>query len=255
MKFEILTDFDGTLTMRNTSHGNSFSVTRDAMSIEGQKYSDEIYKIYADKEFDFNLSATERDNLMREWWVKEFEGIIKHKLDIESVKKAAANGTLVLRPYVKELFKLAKENDIPILILTAGVADIIIYKLAKEGLIEIDNDGNIQNKNIKVVGNKFRYGINGDVVEVLSPLVYTMNKYEIMKSIDKKIHADIAFVIGDHPADINMCDPVNHKEVISFGFLNNKTNNGDYDVYDTLYEKGDDTFQDILNKVIETVKK
>ncbi len=192
---------------------------------------------------------------MREWWVKEFEGIIKHKLNIESVKKAAASETLVLRAYVQELFQLAKVNSIPILILTAGVADIIIYKLAKEGLIDIDSEGNIKNENIKVVGNKFKYGIDGDVIEVLSPLVYTMNKYEIMKSIDKKIHADIAFVIGDHPADISMCDPVNHQEVISFGFLNNKTNNGDYNVYDHLYEKGDASLEDVVNKLRESIIK
>ncbi len=63
MKFEILTDFDGTLTMRNTGHGNSFSVLSDVMSTEGKKYSDQIYGIYADKEFDFSLSATERETL------------------------------------------------------------------------------------------------------------------------------------------------------------------------------------------------
>ena len=254
MKFEILTDFDGTLTMREKGHGDSFSVLRDVMSEEGQQYSDGIYAKYGPKEYDFSISATERDSLMREWWVEEFDGVTRYKVNKDDIKKAAASDTLVLRPYVKELFVLAEENDIPILILTAGVANIIEYKLAKEGLIEIDDTGNIVNKNIKVVGNKFKYDNEGYIIGTIPPLVYTMNKYDIMKSLDKNIHADTAFVLGDHPADINMCDPVNHKEVISFGFLNNKINNGDYDVYDHLYEKGDDSFEDICNRLREEIR-
>ena len=61
IKYEILADFDGTLTMRNSGHGNSFSVLRDVMSPEGQKYSDEIYEKYGPKEYDFSISATERE--------------------------------------------------------------------------------------------------------------------------------------------------------------------------------------------------
>ena len=63
MKFEILTDFDGTLTMRNPGHGNSFSVLRDVMSEEGKKYSDGIYAKYGAKEYDFSISERERETL------------------------------------------------------------------------------------------------------------------------------------------------------------------------------------------------
>ncbi len=191
---------------------------------------------------------------MREWWIEEFGGVTRYKVHKDDIKKAATSDTLVLRPYVKELFEIAKDNNIPILILTAGVADIIIYKLAKEGLLSLDDEGGIEsNKNVKVIGNRFIYDEYGYVTGTIAPLVYIMNKYEIMKSLDKKIHADTAFVLGDHPADINMCDPANHKKVIRFGFLNNKVNNGDYDTYDYLYEKGEASMEDVFNKVREEI--
>ncbi len=255
MKFEILADFDGTLTLREKGHGNSFSVLRDVMSEEGQKYSDDIYAKYSPKEYDFSISATERDALMREWWVEEFDGITRYQVHKDDIKKAAASDTLMLRPYVRELFALAKENNIPILILTAGVADIIIYKLAREGLIDVDNEGNIKNESIQIIGNRFTYDEDGYVSGTLAPLVYIMNKYDIMKSLDKKIHADTAFVLGDHPADVSMCDPTNHKQVIRFGFLNDKVNNGDYDVYDYLYEKGDASMEHVFTVIQEEIGK
>ncbi len=251
MPLEILTDFDGTLTQKMKGHGNSFSVLRDVMSDEGKIYSDALYAKYAPSEFNFYISKEEREEQMIKWWQEEFEGVVNYKVHLDDIKRASRSENLVLRRNVKELFEYAKSNNIPVLILTAGVADIIKYKLEYERIVELDENGKIKNNNIKIVGNSFAYDNDGYVREAMPPLVHTMNKYEIMREIDKKLHADVAIVIGDHPADILMCDKSNHSEVISFGFLNNKENKGDYDVYDTLYKNGDDNFEGILNKVRE----
>ena len=61
MKYEIVADFDSTLTQKGDGLDNSFSALRDVLPPLGQKYSDDIYAEYAPKEFDFSIDATERE--------------------------------------------------------------------------------------------------------------------------------------------------------------------------------------------------
>ena len=148
---------------------------------------------------------------MRQWWEEEFDGIVRLNIYRDDIKRAAYVTNLVFRAGIYELFSFAKDNNIPILIFTAGVADIIEMKLEKENLIS---------NNVTIVGNRFVFADGGLIVGYSQPLVYTSNKNLIARDLDYKIHADIAFLLGDHPKDIEMCDDANHTKVIRFGFLN-----------------------------------
>ena len=241
MKYEIIADFDSTLTQKGEGLSNSFVALRDVMSAEGQKYSDDIFAFYAPKEFDFNIEATERDKLMKKWWEEEFDGLTKFNLYKNDLKRAAYMPNLLLREGIVEFFTFAKTNNIPVLIFTAGVADIIEMKLEKENLLS---------DNISIIGNRFVFDKDGLIIDHIKPVVYVGNKHAIARTWDAKVHGDIAFLLGDHPSDVYMCDDANHQKVIRFGFLNGKSNeDGLYDKYDYLYTDGHESLVDVLDKI------
>ena len=245
MKYEIVADFDATLTQKGAGLSNSFVALRDVLSPAGQKYSDDIFAYYSPLEFDFSIDAIERDKLMRKWWEEEFDGIAKLNLYKDDIKRAAYMPNLKMRDGIVELFIFAKNNNIPILIFTAGVADIIEMKLEKENLLS---------NNIEIVGNRFVFAEDGRVIDHVRPVVYVGNKHLIAQTWDAKVHGDTVFLLGDHPTDIQMCDDSNHNKVIRFGFLNGKSNNdGAYSGYDYLYKDGKESLNDVLEKIKESV--
>ncbi len=243
MKYEIVADFDATLTQKGEGLSNSFAALRDVLPPAGQKYSDEIFAYYSPKEFDFSIDAIQRDILMRKWWEEEFGGMAKLSIYREDIKRAAYIPNLKMRDGITELFAFAKSNNIPILIFTAGVADIIEMKLEKEGLL---------NDNVTIVGNRFIFDNKGLIIGNTKPVIYVGNKHLVAQTWDVKMHADVAFLLGDHPTDAKMCDDNNHEKVIRFGFLNGKSNDdGSYDEYDHLYKEGNDSLKDVLEKIKE----
>ena len=245
MKYEIVADFDGTLIEKGQGKTNSFMAFFDTLSAPGKVFSEQIYTEYAHKEFDETIPLPIRNQLMAEWWIKEFEGYILHKSTKQDVLDTAQRPDLKFRDGASDLFDFARESSIPILIFTAGLADIIEMKLEKESLLS---------DNVRIVGNRFVFDDDGLIIDYVRPIVYVGNKHLIAQTWDAKVHADTAFLLGDHPTDVQMCEDANHGKVIRFGFLNGKSNdNGAYDAYDYLYESGDASMMPLLDKIKEIV--
>ena len=243
MTYEIIADFDGTLTRKGEGCDSSFDVLRDALPEQTRKISEEIYQQYTPLEFDFSLSLEKRNEYMEEWWNKEFEITIAGGLTLDMIHSAGNSERLVFRENVRELFLFAYEQQIPLLVFTAGIANIIDIKLEKEGL---------SFPNVQVVGNRFLFDTEGKAVTYTKPVVYVGNKHLIAQSFVDKIHHDIVFLLGDHPTDADMCHDDNHTKVIRFGFLNEKNNdNGSYSRYDYLYKEKDSSVEEVLMLIRE----
>jgi 5'-nucleotidase len=229
MTYEIVADFDGTLTRKGEGCGTSFDALRVACSEETRQKSEEIYKLYGPKEFDFYLKEEERKKLMEEWWEKEFELTVEGGLYKDELMKEEALSHMVFRHGARELFSFAKEHNIPLLVFTAGVADAIEYKLQREELLS---------PNLTIVGNRFIFGENGKATGYVKPVVFVGNKHLVAQSFESKVHHDVAFVLGDHPTDAEMCLDANHAKVLRFGFLNEKLSDKPaFQRYNYLYEE------------------
>lgn len=208
MTYEIVADFDGTLTRKGEGCGTSFDALRVACSEETRQKSEEIYKLYGPKEFELTVEG----------------GLYKDKL-----MKEEALSPMVFRHGARELFSFAKEHNIPLLVFTAGVADAIEYKLQREELLS---------PNVTIVGNRFIFDNSGKATQYVRPVVFVGNKHLVAQSFESKVHHDVAFVLGDHPTDAEMCLDANHAKVLRFGFLNEKLSDKPaFQRYNYLYEE------------------
>ncbi|MBA0775925.1 hypothetical protein Gotri_011007, partial [Gossypium trilobum] len=112
-----------------------------------------------------------------------------------------------------------QEKDVPVLIFSAGLADIIEEVLRQKVHRYF--------KNIKIVSNQMVFDDSGRLVSFKGKLIHSLNKNEHALDIDGAV-ADNASVkqrtnvllLGDHTGDLGMSDGLNYENRISVGFLN-----------------------------------
>ena len=76
---------------------------------------------------------------MEEWWTTAHGRMINAKLHKNVIEKAVEDSALILRENEDDFFKLFEDNQVPILLFSAGISQIVqfamIYK-AKAGFTE-----------------------------------------------------------------------------------------------------------------------
>ena len=76
---------------------------------------------------------------MEEWWTTAHGRMIKAKLHKNVIEKAVEDSALILRENEDDFFKLFEDNQVPILLFSAGISQIVqfamVYK-AKAGFTE-----------------------------------------------------------------------------------------------------------------------
>ncbi len=247
MNFEIVADFDGTLTKKGPGCGTSFDAVDAVTPSETSEERNALFEKYGVKEFDFSIPLEERNRFMKEWWEKDFEIRTRGFIRKEMLESDVCLLHPVFRDGARELFTFAHTYGIPFLVFTAGFADIIEYKLQKEGLL-FDN--------VCIIGNRFIFDEEGVVRDFVKPVIYIGNKHLIAREIEGKAHAKTVFLLGDHPTDASMCDDANHDRVIRFGFLNEKFSDREaFAVYNYLYDEKDASLEGVLEIVKKEVEK
>jgi HAD superfamily hydrolase (TIGR01544 family) len=212
-------DFDKTLCYpfwKGEKESTTFSVFRDIglISSEYVKESNDLFEHYYPKEMSTDLSYEERLKYMEEWWSKHLELFIKYKINKQMIVEAVASGKIHLRDEVKISFDLAHEKNIPILILSAGLGDVIQEVLKQVG---------INHPNVHIISNFYKFNEIGDVVGYDPHIIHSMNKNE--KDLPKEMLRTFAgrsnvILAGDSLSDLHMTRGLVTKEVLSFGFLN-----------------------------------
>ena len=145
-----------------------------------------------------------------------------------------------------EFIEFLHKNNIPLIIISAGIGNII------ENFLKINN---CLFDNIHVISNKIVFN-NGIATGVDNKIIHSLNKNEtsLTQDILNKINnrKDV-ILLGDQIGDLLMVDKNTDKELLTIGFLNDDTkdnldimNNGFDIVCDT-----DDTYIDILNLLFE----
>jgi len=235
-------DFDKTLCYpfwKGEKDSTTFSVFRDLdlISPEYVKESNDLFDHYYPKEMSTDLSYKERLKYMEEWWSKHLELFIKYKINKQMIVEAVASGKIHLREGVKISFDLANEKNIPILILSAGLGDVIQEVLKHVG---------INHPNIHIISNFYKFDEIGDVNKNEKDL-----PDEMLRTFGDRSNVILA---GDSLSDLHMTQGLVTNEVLSFGFLNgNLTLEQSFkDKFDIVLLDAEESFKtlnDILNKI------
>lgn len=101
----------------------------DMLSEEFRIKRNKDFDFYAPKEYDLSLSLEDRRKYCDEWTFIGLTDLSNEKLHEKDfdllIKDVIDNKKLILRDHVKEIFKFADDNNIPLYILSAGLGNVI----------------------------------------------------------------------------------------------------------------------------------
>ncbi|MBN2459306.1 haloacid dehalogenase-like hydrolase [Candidatus Woesearchaeota archaeon] len=217
----VISDFDKTLTrVTSKKAGASTSydpLERDIGSEEFIRKAKEMLKYYYPIEISPLLQMGYKKRKMDEWWEKYFELAVKHGMSKAIIQQAIDKYNLYLRRGARELFSSLKKNNIPFLVFSAGVGNLIEKHLKDKGLLSA---------NVHIVSNFFIFNKKGAAVGYSRPLVHVFNKNEGLirisaykKQIKKRKNV---ILLGDSLGDLTMADGMKHECIVKIGFYNHK---------------------------------
>lgn len=206
--FYIVIDFDQTITSKLSA--NSWSAIIDSKYIrkEHRIENQRLYEIYKPIEINNKLDIQYRIDKMNEWYYLILNQFYKYEYNNDIIKKAVKESKLELRDGAKDFFEKAYKNDIPIIIVSAGIENTI------EEFLKLNN---IYYSNIKIVSNKIDLKNKSDTT-----YVHALNKNkQIWKKdiIDNIYTKKYAILIGDVIADTNMLPDNIKNDKITIAFL------------------------------------
>ncbi|AQK64120.1 5'-nucleotidase [Zea mays] len=254
----VIADFDGTLT-RYWYDGARGQSSHGLLRQGNEEYDakrEALYQHYHPIEICPDIPLSEKAKLMEEWWEKTHGLLIEGGLTYEAITKSVSDAAIAFREGVVELFEylevlskpslantifrnffgtcldtlLCSEREIPVLVFSAGLADII-EEVFRQKLHKTF-------KNIKVVSNRMVFNEEGRLIAFKGKTIHVLNKNEHALDMAAPVHGnpgdpngsmdDYSLVkkrtnvllLGDHIGDLGMSDGLNYDNRIAVGFLN-----------------------------------
>ena len=152
---------------------------------------------------------------MEEWYEKCMDLYYEYHLTNDKLKKSIDNSNLILRKGVKDfLFKLYEEN-VPVIILSAGIGNVIEQFLKEQECYY---------ENITVISNFIKFDENGNMIKFSDNMIHSLNK-NIDKLGNLKVKEAIRtktcrIGIGDLVEDMYMMGEYPADKLLKIGFLN-----------------------------------
>ncbi|KAH9612096.1 hypothetical protein KSS87_022785 [Heliosperma pusillum] len=264
-KLQVIVDFDGTLTKYNINGrrgDTSHALVQQAnpnYDIKRQK----LYDYYHPLEICPTIPVEEKTKLMEEWWEKTHALLVEGGLTYADIRKSVANSRIGFREGVFTLFELLEEKNVPVLIFSAGLADII------EEVLRQRFDRSF--KNIEIVSNRMVFDDSGNLLAFKGKTIHVLNKNEhalnmaaplcdSLGHINEQVidHSSMkkrtnVLLLGDHIGDLGMSDGLNYRTRISVGFLNDKIEES-LESYREAFDVNDAPMLGVVNLVSQLIQ-
>ena len=238
--FYVVIDFDRTLTTNESD--SSMGIIPNFLGGEYLEERIRIHDYYRPLELDYTLSKEERNKIMKSWATTSFTLLSKYLNSEETIKNALENANIHLRKGVKEFLEDMHKKCIPVIIMSAGMGNLIKIFLEKQGVLY---------DNIILISNFFKFRDNKayiDVNNLISPSNkgYSKVPEEIRNELDKK---ESILLFGDIVEDIKMVEEDSRNKALAIGFLDNNI--------DSNLEVYNKNFDIVLadNETFETLKR
>lgn len=246
--FYVVADFDKTLTEGNSNSTWAVLSNANELGEEYAKKRKDLYNYYRPIEIDSNISDEEKSEAMSDWWRAHINLFFEYGLKEDSIKKGIKNGGLKYREGAKEFLYKMKELNVPVIIISAGIGNII------EEFLKYEKDNF---DNIHIVSNYINFE-NGYIKDFKGDTIHALNKNIVKLDNTSKellIKRKNILLLGDGLADLKMISKNDRENAITVGFLEEKVEenleyfNKDFDV--VLTNQG--TFYDV-NKILKIYK-
>lgn len=211
--YYVVMDFDKTIT--NKKSNTTFSLFSKS-GLYPKEYLEERnrnYEYYRPLELDASISLEKKEQIVKEWQEASYQLLLKYQVKEEDIPIILNMPDMViLREGAKEFIHYLNENNIPLIICSAGISNFI-----KELLILNE----CYSSNIFIYGNRLDFH-NGKIINSNQEIIHSMNKNNIILSSDfyNRIRdKSFTIVIGDQLSDLYMVNNLPVEKSLSFGFL------------------------------------
>tara|TARA_Y100000310_G_C20632880_1_gene789581 strand:- start:635 stop:1516 length:882 start_codon:yes stop_codon:yes gene_type:complete len=261
--FHVVADFDRTLTCGFNGEkkvNSGYACIRDGnyLSKEFTQKANALFEYYYPIEVSHSISFEEKNEKMKEWWNKGWQLLKKYDITLQILQDIAQKNKKYLRSGVDQFFEFLRRENVPILIFSAGIGNLIQ---------EILNIKKFLSPNVHIISNYFEFNDSGKCIGYNKDPIYTFNKNESHVK-DHTYHTEIekrknVILLGDTLGDLDMCNGIKHDTILKIGFFNEKINDRRelfaqfFDAYDIVITD-DSSFEyvnQILQKIIENESK
>lgn len=240
--FYVVIDFDRTLTSDDSL--DSWQVLGND-EIFSKDFVDESLKLtnkYYPYETDYTLDFKTKEKYLEKWYYESMDLFYKYGLTHEILLKCVQNKKLQFRNGAKEFLEFLNENNVPVIILSAGIGNVI------EEFLKI-NDCYFDN--IYVISNFIKFE-NNLMLKFSDNMLHSLNKKiqnlptDFEKQLSKK---DFILLLGDLKEDISMVPKEDLRKTLTVGFLADKLKNN-LELYNQNFDivfTGNTSFNEVRN--------
>ena len=238
----IITDFDHTITSKESKSTWDVLELSEKIPKKYQKQFQKNKNYYLPKEKDYKISFKKKSYYMKKWSEKNLKIFTKCQITKEDIIKMSNENCMTFRKEAKNLFKFANTNDIPIIIVSAGIKDVIENFLSRNNLLT---------KNVHIISNKLKYREN-KLIGLENKLIHLLNKSKVKlpKNLKKIIKTKRKiYLLGDNIEDALLIPKGKEKVTTKIGFLENENIKEYKKVFDKVLKNG--TFKEVLSIIKE----
>ena len=251
----LVTDFDFTITKRfnyqkNISLYSSYRFYDESLIGGDQQkileIQNQLCNQYMKYETDASYDKKIREKKVHEFYSKSLDVYINPKFTRNSIGKMLKKlkEKFELRKYTKELFEILIKLNIPIVIVSGGVKEVII-DLLKKCIKNFENL--LTQKKIIIIANELYFEEGKGCIGHSTDVIYAFNKSNFVKESIKNNFPDVrnVIVMGDHLNDYDSVQDleITENNIIGIGFVNIKPE---------ILE--DETKKDIIKRNVEDYK-
>lgn len=213
--FYIVMDFDMTITDSNSP--GSWGVLENPKFIN-PRLKEESHKLidkYYPYELDYNLDIDTKTAYMEEWYQKNMDLLYEYGLTYDILINCVKYSKVNFRNGFKKFFSYLHNNNIPIIILSAGIGNVI-YEILKLNNCLYDN--------VHIISNFIEFQ-NNKMKPFSNNMIHSCNKNlsKIPTNFSSRLeNKDYILLFGDLIEDLNMVSKEDLTKTISFGFLEKK---------------------------------
>lgn len=210
--FYVAVDFDRTIT--DAKSLGSWDIGQKSLGEDCKKELDKLWKKYGPIETDYHISFEEKNKAMEEWYYQTLQLYYKYHLTFEKLLQAVESGDIIFREGAKEFLDCMQQNRIPVIILSAGLGNVIVEFLKQK---------NCYYDNIYIIGNFIPFNKKGEIEEYKGELIHTLNKTmegHITQQLAERIAGkEYRLLLGDFVEDKKMVPEKEWNETITIRFL------------------------------------
>jgi HAD superfamily hydrolase (TIGR01544 family) len=170
----IISDFDMTMTKywhngkRSISSHGVLELSKD-IEPSLKLGLNRLYQKYYPIEISREIALPEKIIAMQDWWNQAHDLFIQARIRRDTFSQCVADNPVIFRDALKEFVSLCDLRKIPILVFSAGLADMLEVIFEKSGFFTPD---------ITIIANKMEFNEHGECVGFLEPLIHVFNKNE-----------------------------------------------------------------------------